>query len=107
MPIDAPLLRSAGCARRCVDCLLGGAARACDLITLRRVALAGLLGVSALALVGLAFAGSPQRLAAGTTIGGVDVGGLTTAEATHQLEAAAASAERQPVTFTAAGRKWK
>lgn len=76
------------------------------MITFRRVALIGLLGVTALGLVGLAFAGSPQRLAAGTTIAGLDVGGLTPAEATGRLEAAAARVEREPVTFTAAGHEW-
>ena len=44
-------------------------------------------------LVGLAFAGSSDRIATGVRIDGVDVGGLTTGEAIAKLEA---MAERQP-----------
>jgi vancomycin resistance protein YoaR len=59
-----------------------------------------------LAVVGLAFAGSSQRLAEGTTVAGHDIGGLTAAEAQRRLEAASEQVERTPVTFTAAGRSW-
>ena len=48
------------------------------------------------ALIGLAFAGSPVRIAEGVQIAGVDVGGLTREEATSLLRAAssASSASR-------------
>ena len=66
----------------------GAARRSADVV---RLALAGgSLLVVVLALVGLAFAGSPARLAEGVTIAGVDVGGLTRAEAKRLLEARAA-----------------
>jgi len=57
-------------------------------------------------LVGLAFAGSPTRLAAGTTVAGVDVGGLSERETVRTLSARAAAVERQPVTFTAGGQQF-
>jgi len=57
-------------------------------------------------LVGLAFAGSPTRLAAGTTVAGVDVGGLSESEAVRALSARAAAVERHPVTFTAGGQRF-
>jgi vancomycin resistance protein YoaR len=57
-----------------------------------------------LALVaGLAFAGSASRIAAGVEIAGVNVGGLTAAEAQARLEAAARRYESVPVVFTAGG----
>lgn len=74
--------------------------------TLRRAALLVVLAVALAIVVGLAFAGSPHRLATGTTIAGLDVGGLTTTEATRRLEEAAKSVERVPVRFTAPGFSW-
>jgi vancomycin resistance protein YoaR len=57
--------------------------------------------------VGYAFAGSPSRIASGTTIDGLDVGGMTTAQARAALAAKAASLARVPVTFVAGGRSWR
>ncbi len=57
-------------------------------------------------MVGFAFAGSPQRLAEGTTVAGLDIGGLTAADARRRLEAASERVERTPVRFTAAGQSW-
>jgi vancomycin resistance protein YoaR len=57
--------------------------------------------------VGYAFAGSPSRLAPGTTIDGVAVGGMTTAQARSALAAKAASLASVPVTFVAGGRSWR
>ena len=54
-------------------------------------------------VVGVAFAGSPAKLAGGTRIAGLDVGGLTEAQAVAKLRARERSAERVPVAFTAAG----
>jgi vancomycin resistance protein YoaR len=53
------------------------------------------------ALVGLAFAGSAARLAEGVRIAGVDVGGMTQAEARSLLESRAERVARIPVVFTA------
>ncbi|MFN8223517.1 MAG: VanW family protein [Gaiellales bacterium] len=83
------------------------ARRRVESLTLRRVAIVGVLAIVGVACAGLAFAGSPKRLAGGTTIAGLDVGGLTAAEATRTLEAAAERVERTPVTFTAGGKSWR
>jgi vancomycin resistance protein YoaR len=58
--------------------------------------------VGAVALVvGTAMAGTPTQIAAGTTIGGVDVGGLTAAQAARRLHARSAAVEAVPVSFRA------
>ena len=67
------------------------------------VALLGLLAIVGAALL----AGSPNRLASGTTVEGTDVGGLERAEATALLAGRAASVEREPVTFVAGGRTFR
>jgi vancomycin resistance protein YoaR len=72
----------------------------------RRVALLGALFVGVAGVVGVAFAGSPQRLADGATIAGVDVGGLTVADARRRLESASQRVDRTPVRFTASGQSW-
>lgn len=58
------------------------------------------------ALVGLAFAGSPARLAEGVQIAGVDVGGLTPKQARERLETRFAKVASVPVVFTAAGKRF-
>jgi len=58
------------------------------------------------ALVGLAFAGSTTRLAAGVGIAGVDVGGLTPKQARTLLERRFDAVARVPVVFTAGGRRF-
>ena len=58
-------------------------------------------------LVGLAFAGSSDRIATGVRIDGVDVGGLTTGEAIAKLEARSRAVANVPVVFTANGRRWR
>jgi vancomycin resistance protein YoaR len=62
--------------------------------------LAAALGVAA-ALVGLVFAGSPDRLAEGVTIAGVDVGGLTPEQAVATLQQRSERLADEPVVFTA------
>lgn len=57
--------------------------------------------------MGLAFAGSSERLADGVAIGGVDVGGLTPSQARQFLERRAASVANVPVTFTDGRRSWR
>jgi vancomycin resistance protein YoaR len=68
--------------------------------------LVALLVVSGTVL-GLAFAGSPERLPDGTTIAGVDVAGLTLGDARRMLERRASEREDAPVTFTGGGRSWR
>jgi vancomycin resistance protein YoaR len=65
--------------------------------------------VLALLLVVFAFvyAGSPGTIAKGVTIDGVDVGGLTTAEATRALERQGRAALARPVNFVADGRTFR
>ncbi len=65
-----------------------------------------MLAVAAL-VVGFAFAGSTGRIAAGVTVAGVDVGGMSPAQARAELEHRFSSVEPQPVTFTAAGHAFK
>ena len=57
-------------------------------------------------LIGVAFAGSQSALAAGTTVSGVDVGGLSQSEAVRVLTARAAAVARAPITFTAGGESY-
>jgi len=58
-------------------------------------------------VVALAYAGSPGRIAAGVTIAGVDVGGMSPAQARAALERRFSSVEPQPVTFTAPGHTFR
>jgi vancomycin resistance protein YoaR len=60
----------------------------------------------AAAVVGLVFAGSPAKIAEGVHVAGVDVGGLTGAEAVSLLEQQAAAVAQKPVTFVAGGDRW-
>ena len=66
-----------------------------------------IVGVVAGALLGFVFAGSPDRIAAGVTVAGVNVGGLTASEATRKLERQARATSQIPVVFTAAGHTWQ
>ncbi|MDQ2983859.1 MAG: peptidoglycan binding domain-containing protein, partial [Actinomycetota bacterium] len=75
-------------------------------LRLRPLTIAAILVAIGL-LVGLAFAGSEEKLASGVSIAGVDVGGLTRSEAQALLEARSKSLENVPVAFTAAGRTWR
>ncbi|MBA2475777.1 MAG: VanW family protein [Actinobacteria bacterium] len=58
------------------------------------------------AVLGLAFAGSPDTLAEGVTIAGVDVGGLKASAAQAMLEQRADALSRVPVTFVAGSRRF-
>jgi vancomycin resistance protein YoaR len=58
-------------------------------------------------VLGLAFAGSPERLPEGTKIAGVDVAGLTPGDATALLQRRERERANVPVVFTADGRKWR
>jgi vancomycin resistance protein YoaR len=69
------------------------------------LAVAGVLALVVLAL-SLVFAGSGDRLADGTTIAGVDVGGRSPAAARRLLEGRAARLATVPVAFTAGGTRY-
>jgi vancomycin resistance protein YoaR len=56
--------------------------------------------------LGLVFAGSPSKLANGTRIAGVDVGGLTPDQAQRLLEQRSERVSRVPVVFTAGGKRF-
>src|SRR4051794_14025983 len=70
----------------------------------------GLGAVAAVALAGIAvplfYAGSPDELANGTRIAGIDVGGLSPAAAQRLLEQRAARLATVPVVFTASGHRF-
>ena len=85
---------------------VGAARRRSAGAIVRAVVLTALLIGVAVALVGLAFAGSPTRLAEGVTVAGVDVGGLTRAEALRLLEQRAAAVAKEPIVFTAGDRQF-
>jgi vancomycin resistance protein YoaR len=75
---------------------------------IKRIALAGTgLALGGLVLASVLYAGSPDRLAGGLTIAGVDVGGLETAEAKGLLEQRAAAIARKPVVFTVRGQNFR
>ena len=57
--------------------------------------------------LGLVFAGSPQRIAAGVRIDGVNVGGMKPNAAQRLLERRARGLERVPVVFVAGERRWR
>ena len=73
----------------------------------RRLVVSVLASLVAAALAGgLAFAGSDDRIAAGVTIAGVNVGGMTPAEARAALSKRAARYASVPVVFTAGSGRW-
>jgi vancomycin resistance protein YoaR len=67
--------------------------------------LAAAAGIIAIGL-GLIFAGSSDKLANGTRIAGVDVGGLTPAAARRLLQGRADRVSRVPVVFTAGDKRF-
>jgi vancomycin resistance protein YoaR len=56
--------------------------------------------------LGIAFAGSPETLPAGTSIAGVDVSGMTPGDARAMLERRAEKLDRVPVSFTSGRKNW-
>jgi len=69
----------------------------------QRAAVVVLALAGAVAIVGLAFAGSTSKLAGGTTIGGLDVGGLTSQQAIAKLRAREHALSHVRVAFVADG----
>ena len=76
--------------------------------TIRRLVGAVLvLLILAFFVVGEVYAGSPSTLSDGTTIAGVDVGGMTTKEAVGALEQKGASLANVPVAIHVAGHTFR
>ena len=70
----------------------------------RRVVLAALVVLLATAIaVGFAFAGSRDSIAAGVKVGGIAIGGMTTADAVQALQEQSRRAADKPQTFVANG----
>jgi vancomycin resistance protein YoaR len=80
--------------------LLGLAAR-------RGVVATVAFAVLAVAVLWVAFAGSAARIAEGVSIAGVDVSGMTPAQARVELERRAAAVGATPVVFAAGDRTWE
>ena len=72
-----------------------------------RIGLAALVALAVVLVLPLFFAGSKDRLAQGTSIGGIDVGGLSAAKAKSLLAAQAARLDTVPVTFSAGDRHFR
>jgi vancomycin resistance protein YoaR len=72
-----------------------------------RLAVAAAVLVTIVIGVGYGFAGSADKLAAGTKIAGVDVGGMTAAHARAVLSGRAASLANVPVTFVLGNRSFR
>src|SRR5436190_4579848 len=73
----------------------------------RRLALLALLAALVAVGLGFVFAGSPDRLASNTRIAGVDVGGLTPANARRLLEQRSERLAGVPVIVTAGERRFR
>jgi len=73
----------------------------------QRTAIGAAIAALAAAALGLAFAGSSDRLADGVRIAGIDVGGRTPHEAERILSARATALASVPVTFRVGSRLWK
>jgi vancomycin resistance protein YoaR len=73
----------------------------------QRTAILTAIGALAAVVLGLAFAGSPSRLASGVRIAGVDVGGKTPGEARRILQRRADALAAVPVTFRVGSKSWQ
>ena len=58
-------------------------------------------------VLGLVFAGSPERIAAGVQIAGINVGGMKPRDAQRLLERHARALDRAAVVFVAGDRRWR
>ena len=74
-----------------------------SIVLLQRAAIVLLILVGVVAVVGFAFAGSPAKLAGGTTVGGLDVGGLTSQQAIAKLKTRERALSHVRVAFVADG----
>jgi vancomycin resistance protein YoaR len=73
----------------------------------QRTVILAVLAALAAVVLGLAFAGSPSRLADGVRIAGVDVGGKTSREARRILQRRADALAAVPVTFRVGEHTWR
>jgi vancomycin resistance protein YoaR len=73
----------------------------------QRIVIVAVLAALAGMVLGLAFAGSPSRLANGVRIAGVDVGGKTPHQARSILERRADALASVPVTFRVGSNTWQ
>src|ERR671936_2639070 len=73
----------------------------------QRTAVVAAVAALAAMVLGLAFAGSPRRLADGVRIAGVEVGGMTPRQAQRALEARAEALTAVPVTFRVGSHMWR
>jgi vancomycin resistance protein YoaR len=76
-------------------------------VVLQRGAILAALAALAAMVLGLAFAGSPSRLADGVQIAGVDVGGRTPRQARAFLDRRAKALASVPVVFRVGSRTWR
>jgi vancomycin resistance protein YoaR len=76
-------------------------------VLLRRTAIVAVLVMLCGIVLGIAFAGSPARLADGVRIAGVDVGGMTPGAAKRLLARKWGALEHVPISFRAGGRVWR
>jgi vancomycin resistance protein YoaR len=72
-----------------------------------RLAAAAAVVLGTVLAVGIVFAGSPEKIAAGVHVAGVDVGGMTPKAAQALLVRRAASRADVPVTFVAGSQSWQ
>jgi vancomycin resistance protein YoaR len=75
-------------------------------VLLQRALIVVVLSALAVTVLGLAFAGSPGRLADGVRVAGVDVGGMTAGHARSVLEARSKALADDPVTFRVGSHTW-
>src|SRR6266508_100033 len=76
-------------------------------VVLQRTGIAAVLAAFAATMLGLAFAGSPSRLADGVRIAGIDVGGMTPGRARAVLDRRSKALADLPVTFRVGSRTWQ
>jgi vancomycin resistance protein YoaR len=76
-------------------------------VVLQRAGIAAVIAALAAIMLGLAFAGSQNRLADGVRIAGVDVGGMTPDRARAVLDRLSRALADVPVTFRVGSRTWQ
>jgi vancomycin resistance protein YoaR len=74
-----------------------------SVLVLQRALVVAVLVLAIIGVIGLAFAGSETKLAGGTTIAGLDVGGLTAKQAVAKLRARERALAHDRVSFVSAG----
>jgi vancomycin resistance protein YoaR len=75
-------------------------------VLIQRAAIVAVVAALAVMVLGLAFAGSPSRLADGVRIAGVEVGGMTPGHARSVLDQRSKALADEPVTFRVGSRTW-